>query len=71
MIGLNIWRAIGDFFTNVLFAPYDFFREINNSENWWAANSFNILLFLIGVVLFAYWFTQLAKFKRTNTEDYV
>jgi len=70
MIGLNIWKAIGDFFTNVAFAPYDFFRNINNSEYWWTANAFNVFLFLIGVVLFGYWFTQLAKFRRTNTEDH-
>jgi len=71
MIKLNIWRAIGDFCTNILFAPYDFFRNLNNEEHWWTANAFGIILFLIGAVLFIYWFKQLAKFKTTNTEDFV
>ena len=71
MIELNIWKAIGDFCTNILFIPYNFFRNINNTEHWWSANFMNIVLFLIGVVLFIYWFGQLAKFKKSGTEDYV
>ncbi len=71
MINLNIWRAIGDFCTNVLFSPYDFFRNLNNKEDWWTANFVGIVLFLIGAILFIYWFKQLFKFKATNTEDYV
>jgi predicted permease len=68
-MNLNIWKAIGDFLTNVLFAPYDFFRNINNEEHWWTANAINIILFLIVAVMFLYWFTQLFKFKKEGTED--
>jgi len=66
---LNIWKAIADFCTNVLFKPYDFFREMNNNENWWAANTVNIIFFLIVATMFVYWFTQLFKFKKEKTED--
>ncbi len=67
---LNIWKAIGDFCTNILFAPYDFFRNINNTESWWTANLLNVIMFVIAAVLFIYWFGQLAKFKKANTEDF-
>ncbi len=70
MIGLNIWRAIGSFFSNVAFAPYNFFRGINNSENWWTANVFNVIMFLIAAALFIWWFGQLMKFSKDGTEDY-
>ncbi len=66
---LSIWKAIGDFCTNVLFAPYDFFRNINNSEHWWSGNIINIIFFLSTVVLFVYWFGQLIKFKKQGAED--
>ena len=70
MIGLNIFRATGDFFTKYAFFVYDFFREINNSEHWWMANAFNIVLFLIGAILFIYWYGQLIKFNKNGTEEY-
>ena len=66
---LNIWKAIADFTQKVLFAPYDFFRNINNEEHWWAANTVNIIFFLIVATMFIYWFTQLFKFKKEKTED--
>ncbi|HFS66710.1 MAG TPA: uracil phosphoribosyltransferase [Flavobacteriia bacterium] len=66
---LNIWKAIADFCTNVLFKPYDYFSKINNNEHWWTANTINIILFLIVAVMFLYWFTQLYKFNKEGTED--
>jgi len=69
MIGLNIWRATATFF-EASFAPYNFFRGLNNSENWWTANLFNVILFLIGVALFVYWYGQLISFYKNKTEDF-
>lgn len=69
MIELNIFRAIGDFFT-MLFLPLDYFRALQDNENWWLANSINVVLFLIGLALFIYWFIQLNKFRKEGTEDY-
>lgn len=69
MIGLNIWRAIGDFFT-AIFAPYDYFRKVNESEHWWSANAINIILFLIVAFLFVYWYGKLIQFSKNGTEDF-
>ncbi|MEE9349245.1 MAG: uracil phosphoribosyltransferase [Flavobacteriaceae bacterium] len=70
MIGLNIWKAIGDFCTNVLFAPYNFFKGIGDNEHWWTSNVFNLILFIIVALLTFYWFGQMAKFKKNGTEDF-
>ena len=69
MIGLNIWRATASFFQAIL-APYDFFRKLNNNENWWMANIVNVILFLIAVGFFVYFYGQLIKFSKNGTEDY-
>ncbi len=69
MITLNIWRAIGDFCTNVLFWPYDYIRNnIYNAEHWWTANLFNVILILIGFFFFIYWLFKLQGFKKAGTE---
>lgn len=65
---LNIWKAIGDFCTNVLFKPYDFLRNLNNAESWWSANIVSIILFLITAFLFVYWYLKLIKFFKQGTE---
>ena len=69
MIGLNIWRATAALF-EAAFAPYDFFRNLNNNENWWMANIVNVILFLIAAVLFVYFYGQLIKFSKNGTEDF-
>ncbi len=69
MIGLNIWRALGDLFT-ILFTPFNSFKSISDSENWWLSNTTNIILFSIGAALFIYWYGQLIKFSKDGTEDY-
>lgn len=66
---LNIWKAIGDFCVNVLFKPYDYFRDMNNSEHWWSSNLINTFFFVITAILAVYWFGQLIKFKKQQTED--
>ena len=65
---LNIWRAIGDFCTNILFAPYNFFKNLNDKEFWWTANILNTILFLITAFLFVYWLMKLRSFKKAGTE---
>ena len=65
-----MWRSffegIEDLFVNVLFAPFDFFRFM---ENWWAANTINWLLFIIGCIAFVYWMLQLKAYDDNNEED--
>lgn len=65
MIANNIFRAIGDFCTNVLFTPYQSFRF---TDGWWSSNIFNIIFISTGMVLFLYWLIQLQKFKNSSTE---
>lgn len=65
MIANNIFRAIGDFCTNVLFTPYQSFRFI---DGWWSSNIFNIIFISTGMALFLYWLIQLQKFKNSSTE---
>ena len=60
------FEGIEDLFVNVLFAPYDFFRFM---ENWWGANTINWLLALIGFVAFVYWMLQLKKYDDNKEED--
>ncbi len=65
MVALNIFRWLGDFFTNVLFVPYKFFSF---ADNWWISNTFNFILISAIGLLFVYWLAQLQKFKKTTTE---
>ena len=65
MISNNFFRVLGDWITNVLFAPYDAVRSI---DGWWGSNFFNTLLFLITAGLLVYWLGQLRKFRKTTTE---
>ncbi len=65
MIATNLFRAIGDFCTDVLFIPYDFFR---NLDGWWISNALNAVLIVIGFGLFFYWLSQLQKFRKAGTE---
>lgn len=65
---LNIFKAIGDFCANVLFAPYNALKKISDNEHWWTANFFNTILFLITAFLFMYWVIKLRTFKKEGTE---
>jgi len=56
MIASNIFRAIGDFCTNILFGPYDFFRSM---DGWWISNTVNVILILIGFIATFYWLGQM------------
>ena len=67
MIASNIFRWIGSLFTDLLFIPFDWFR--NGDFNWWTANTVNWIFMGVLLVLFAYWMSQSAKFLREGTED--
>ena len=65
-----MWRSffegVEDLFVNVLFAPFDFFRFM---ENWWVSNTVNWILFIIGFIAFVYWMLQLKAYDDNNEED--
>jgi len=65
MISNNFFRALAEFFTEVLFSPYNAIRSI---DGWWTSNIFNSILFIITAGLFIYWLGQLQKFSKTDTE---
>jgi len=65
MISNNIFRAIADFCTDVLFAPYDAFRF---TDGWWSSNVINAFFISIAIVLLFYWLGQLQKFRNTANE---
>ena len=65
MITNNIFRVIGDFFTNVAFKPLN---AIRFSDNWWLQNTFSWILAIITMVAFVYWMGQLKKFKNEGAE---
>lgn len=60
------FEGIQDLFVNYLFAPYDFFRFM---ENWWGANIINWILAIIGSVAFVYWMLQLKQYNDNGEED--
>ncbi|MDP6922421.1 MAG: hypothetical protein QGH06_05560 [Lutibacter sp.] len=65
MIASNIFRALGNFFTNVLFAPYD---AIRFEDNWWLQNSLSWVFILITFGFFFYWLGELKKYKKAGNE---
>ena len=67
MIANNIFRAIGDFCTNILFPPYKAFRF---TDGWWSSNIINTVFISIGMLLFIYWLVQLQKFQKAGTEQF-
>lgn len=64
MIANNIFKAIGDFFTNVLFIPYN---EIRFMDNWWIQNTVNWVFIAITFVAFFYWLGELKKYKKAGS----
>lgn len=62
----DFFESIQSLFVDVLFAPYDFFRFM---ENWWTANIVNWLFVIIGMIAMVYWILQLKIFNDNNEEN--
>jgi len=65
MIANNIFKAIGDFCTNVLFYPYN---EISSIDNWWLQNTVSWIFVAVTFVAFFYWLGELKKYKKAGNE---
>jgi hypothetical protein len=65
MIANNIFKAIGDFFMNVVFAPYDSLRSL---DNWWVQSTVSWIFVAITFIAFFYWMGELRKYKKTENE---
>ena len=70
MLGLNIFRLIGDLFV-LLLTPFRWLRlEVAKADSgWWTSNLINWFFLVVLIVLLAYWMGQSLKFKREGTED--
>ncbi|WP_435261110.1 DUF6341 family protein [Tenacibaculum sp. nBUS_03] len=70
MLGLNIFRLIGDFFEFIL-TPFKWLRlEVAKADaGWWTSNLINWVFLLVLIVLLAYWMKESLRFKREGIED--
>jgi len=70
MLGLNIFRLIGDLF-ELLLTPFEWIRRTvaTSDGGWWSSNLINWIFLLVLIVLLGYWMSQSLKFKREGTED--
>lgn len=62
----DFFKGIETLFVDYLYYPLDVFREM---DNWWAANSINWILFIVGFAAMIYWIRQLQLFNDTEPED--
>jgi len=65
MIANNIFKAIGDFFTNVLFSP---FNSIRSMDNWWLQSTISWIFIVIAFIAFLYWMGEIRKYKKAGNE---
>ena len=70
MLGLNIFRLIGDLF-KALFTPFEWIRLSIAKSNggWWTSNALNWIFLVILILLLAYWMKESVRFKNEGTED--
>ena len=65
MIANNIFRAIGDFSTDIAFILYDAFRSM---DGWWISNTINVILIAIGFIAMFYWLGQMVNQNRAGEQ---
>lgn len=65
MIANNIFKATGDFFKNVLFAPYNSLRSL---DNWWLQSTISWIFIAITFIAFIYWMGEIRKYKKAGNE---
>ena len=70
MLGLNIFRLIGDLF-EVILTPFRWLRLTlaKSDGGWWTSNAVNWVFLVVLILLLSYWIGQSLKFKREGTED--
>ncbi len=65
MIANNIFRAFGDFCTDIAFKVYDVFRF---TDGWYASNAVNVVLVVTGFIAAFYWLGQMSKQSRAGEQ---
>tara|TARA_B110000046_G_scaffold119125_1_gene125830 strand:- start:1057 stop:1284 length:228 start_codon:yes stop_codon:yes gene_type:complete len=61
------FEGIAWLFEEILFLPYAFLRQLENSS-WTLANSVNWVFLIIGVLALIYWVFQLNLFNKNGEE---
>jgi len=71
MIAFNIFKWIGELFTEVLFSPFEWLRLTiaTADKGWWVSNAVNWGFLVVLLVLLAYWMKESRKFVKEGTED--
>jgi len=67
MIAFNIFKWIGELFTDILFIPFNALRL--GGLDWWSANVVNWLFLFILLILLWYWMKESRRFVKEGTED--
>jgi hypothetical protein len=69
-LAFNIFKWIGELFTDVLFLPFNSIRSLAQEDfGWWIANAVNWFFLGVLLVLLAYWMKESRKFVKEGTED--
>lgn len=70
MLGLNIFRLIGDLF-EILLTPFEWLRltVAKGAAGWWTSNAINWVFMVILLLLLGYWISEALRFQREGTED--
>lgn len=63
----EFFEAIAALHEEVLFLPLNALRDLQD-ESWFAANIFNWLFMLIGMVALVYWLKEIKKYNAKNDE---
>lgn len=71
MIANNIFRQIGDLFTEFLFLPFHWLdKNVATADfGWWVSNAINWFFLVVLLLLFWYWMKESRKFQKEGTED--
>ena len=64
----GLFEGIQSFMEGVAMAPLNGLRALE-LENWFAANIFNWLFMIIGMIAFVYWMKQLKGFNENKEEN--
>ncbi|MFY0631939.1 MAG: hypothetical protein JXR05_16370 [Flavobacteriaceae bacterium] len=67
MIAFNIFKWIGELFTDILFIPLNYLRL--GGLGWWGSNAINWIFLFILLGLLWYWMKESRRFVKEGTED--
>ena len=65
----DIFEGIAYLFEEILFIPFDFFRDLE-LDSWWAANALNFIFVIICFAAIIYWMKQLKHYNEIQDDDY-